>query len=780
MTSCFSSHVQHLRKKAQARLDKITSDDSGDELELYQTELEVQYEELQRAYEELHSLHEEFWSLYELAPCGYITLDPNGIINRINQQGKKLLGTQQVPWTYLGFSRFIAPEHQFFFFQALREGKYTGEKQSLELELLRRDHSRVWVHLALQMRVNEQGELQQWQLTLTDITAKKDEEKAREKAAQLQLINDSIQGGIAYIDRQQRYQFVNKTYQAWSGRSETEMIGKTVEDILGAEAYGKIHHHITTAFKGETVTYERQIPCPTVAGRDVLVTLVPDGNEKQAIEGVYVLITDITECKQREAKIAEQEQFLRSIYEGIEQAIFVWDVTEAGELKWVDLNPIAQALIGVSPVQGQNLEATLNPDLASQFRDHSQDCLTQGKSIRFEGNFTDGDQNEAWFITLTPLRNEAGNIHRLIGTGVNIQDRKELEWALREQAEREQLLHSITRSMRHSLDLEAIATHSLSKIRELFAVDRALLGVSKPGEARFELVRLISDRGDEEISDPTLTACDYTLTQTLSQTDSCLVVPDVDDPSVSPGLQAALRNWNARSLLAMPIGSGEVLQGVICLQVCDQVRHWTDREQELMKEIANQLAIALRQSQLYEQLHAELREHCRLQDQLRYDAIHDQLTGLPNRNVLTDRLEEMLQSTPYPRFAVLFLDLNRFKTVNDTFGHTVGDELLVIVSQRLKNCLREEDLLVRFGGDEFVIILDNISDEHQAIQVANRIHETLTTPVLLQGVEVTIGTSIGIVLDDSNYTDPTPILRDADIAMYEAKNNDFPYVVFDR
>lgn len=128
---------------------------------------------------------------------------------------------------------------------------------------------------------------------------------------------------------------------------------------------------------------------------------------------------------------------------------------------------------------------------------------------------------------------------------------------------------------------------------------------------------------------------------------------------------------------------------------------------------------------------------------------------------------------------MLFLDLNRFKTVNDTFGHTVGDELLVIVSQRLNNCLREEDLLVRFGGDEFVIILDHVSDEHQAIQVANRIHETLTTPVLLQGVEVTIGTSIGIVLDDSNYTDPTPILRDADIAMYEAKNNDFPYVVFD-
>lgn len=781
MDNDLSHHIQRLREKAQARLNEGISDELTSELELHQMELEVQYEELQRAYNEVRSLHEEFWSLYEFAPCGYITLNHNGIITRINQQGKKLLGTEQSPLTCLGFSRFIAPEYQFFFFHALKEGKYTGEKQSLELELLRRDQSRLWVHLDLQMRVNEQGELQQWQLTLTDITPEKEGEKARAKAARLELINDSIRGGIAYIDREQRYQFVNKTYQEWLGKPATEIIGKTITEILGAEAYAKIHHHVTTAFKGETVTYECQIPCSTIVGRDVLVTLVPDWNENKAVEGFYVLTTDITQNKQREAKIAEQEEFLRSIYEGIEQAIFVWDVTETGEFRWVDLNLIAQALIGRSnsQVRGQNLATPLTPELASQFRDYAQNCLTQGKSIRYEGNFLHENKNETWLMTLTPLRNEAGEFYRIIGTGVNIQDRKQLEWVLREQAEREQLLHSITRSMRQSLDLEAIATHSLSKIRELFAVNRALLAVAKPGEAAFEVVRLISDRGDEEISDPTLTACDYTLAETLFQTYSWLVVSDVDDSCVSSELKVVLRQWNARSLLAMPIWSGEVLQGAICLQVRDQVRHWTENEQELMKEITNQLAIALRQSQLYEQLNAELRERRRLQDQLRYDAIHDQLTGLPNRMLLMDRLEEMLASTPYTRFAVLFLDLNRFKAVNDTFGHTVGDKLLIIVSQRLQDCLREKDLLVRFGGDEFVIVLDDISAQNNAIQVANRIHQALTKPVLLQGVEVTIGTSIGIVMDDPNYTDPTPILRDADIAMYEAKNNDLPYVIFE-
>ena len=92
-----------------------------------------------------------------------------------------------------------------------------------------------------------------------------------------------------------------------------------------------------------------------------------------------------------------------------------------------------------------------------------------------------------------------------------------------------------------------------------------------------------------------------------------------------------------------------------------------------------------------------------MQEQLRYEASHDKLTGLANREQMVNRLEEVIQryqSNPERKFAVLFLDLNRFKAVNDTFGHTVGDQLLIVVAQQLKNCLREDDLVARFGGDE--------------------------------------------------------------------------------
>ena len=127
---------------------------------------------------------------------------------------------------------------------------------------------------------------------------------------------------------------------------------------------------------------------------------------------------------------------------------------------------------------------------------------------------------------------------------------------------------------------------------------------------------------------------------------------------------------------------------------------------------------------------------------------------------------------------MLFLDLNGFKQVNDTFGHTVGDELLKIVGERLQNCLREEDLLARFGGDEFVILLEETTEEESAIEVANRLNQALKLPIIINGNHFNITTSIGIVIDQQNYDQQDGILRDADIAMYESKSSGSDHVIF--
>ncbi|MEG4116197.1 EAL domain-containing protein [Microcoleus sp. N9_B4] len=160
------------------------------------------------------------------------------------------------------------------------------------------------------------------------------------------------------------------------------------------------------------------------------------------------------------------------------------------------------------------------------------------------------------------------------------------------------------------------------------------------------------------------------------------------------------------------------------------------------------------------------------EEQLLHDALHDALTELPNRALLTDRLGQAFaraQRHPSYQFAVLFLDLDRFKVINDSQGHSTGDRLLVAVARRLLTCLRPGDTAARLGGDEFVILLEEIHGVDEAIAQAKAILKTIERPLNLEGNKVLITASIGIALSTDKYQWPGDILRDADIAMYRAK-----------
>jgi diguanylate cyclase (GGDEF)-like protein/PAS domain S-box-containing protein len=162
------------------------------------------------------------------------------------------------------------------------------------------------------------------------------------------------------------------------------------------------------------------------------------------------------------------------------------------------------------------------------------------------------------------------------------------------------------------------------------------------------------------------------------------------------------------------------------------------------------------------------------EDQIHYAAFHDALTGLPNRTLLSDRMsmavERAKRSSDY-KFAVLFIDLDRFKVVNDTMGHEMGDKLLVDLSHRLKECVRSVDTVARLGGDEFAVLLDGITDTEAVIEIASRIQDSLSQPFDLDGQEFFTSASIGISFSSMGYERPEDILRDADTAMYRAKAN---------
>lgn len=155
-----------------------------------------------------------------------------------------------------------------------------------------------------------------------------------------------------------------------------------------------------------------------------------------------------------------------------------------------------------------------------------------------------------------------------------------------------------------------------------------------------------------------------------------------------------------------------------------------------------------------------------------YEAMHDTLTGLPNRTFLLKRIDSVLQRSHIDlefKFAVLFLDFDRFKIVNDSLGHKIGDTLLIGIAQRLEKCLRSNDLVARLGGDEFVLLLEGIHQLQDATDVADRIQQQMSTPFKLNGHDLITTASIGIVMGGHTYQSADEILRDADISMYQAK-----------
>lgn len=256
------------------------------------------------------------------------------------------------------------------------------------------------------------------------------------------------------------------------------------------------------------------------------------------------------------------------------------------------------------------------------------------------------------------------------------------------------------------------------------------------------------------------------------------------------------------SWLGVPlIIEGEAV-GVLAVQTYDTDFILGKEEEELLTYVSHHVATALqrksardalerrveqRTQELREvnlSLEAQIEKRREIEKQLEHDAFHDALTGLPNRALFMDRLGQLIakgkRETRY-RYAVLFLDLDRFKIINDSLGHLAGDKLLQEVSKRLVSAVRPQDTVARLGGDEFCLLLDDISGVQHAEQVAKRIDTELTEPFILDGSEVFTSTSIGIAHSKLNYDKADAMLRDADAAMYQAKlMGKRQYVVFDQ
>src|SRR5215210_486174 len=258
-----------------------------------------------------------------------------------------------------------------------------------------------------------------------------------------------------------------------------------------------------------------------------------------------------------------------------------------------------------------------------------------------------------------------------------------------------------------------------------------------------------------------------------------VIVSDADGASATSGEPSGHsdRSPDGVAYAVAPLTSGDgVVIGTLC--AVDPAPHsWTQAEIGSLNDLAELLVTEM-------ELTSDLFVKRATQEHLLHSTLHDSLTGLPNRSLFTERLRHSMRRTarhPDDVFAVLFLDLDRFKEVNDNLGHFAGDELLRAVARRLEACLRPEDTVARLSGDEFAILLESISETSDAGRVAERIEEALSFPINLGGAEITTSASMGIVTSSMSQEQPEQLLRSADMAMYRAKAaGRARYEMFDR
>ncbi|TAK06449.1 MAG: sensor domain-containing diguanylate cyclase, partial [Candidatus Manganitrophaceae bacterium] len=231
------------------------------------------------------------------------------------------------------------------------------------------------------------------------------------------------------------------------------------------------------------------------------------------------------------------------------------------------------------------------------------------------------------------------------------------------------------------------------------------------------------------------------------------------------------RSLGLKSALIVPILARERTLGAISFVLTDSSRRYRPVDLALAEDLARRAGLAIDNSRLYRAAQEEIKERKRAEDHLQFMAEHDALTNLPNRVVFSDRLNQAISRARRYRklIAVLFLDLDGFKNINDSLGHETGDRLLKETADRLVRSVRESDTVSRLGGDEFTLLLPDIVEPQAILGVVQTVLNVLAKPFNLDGYKISITASVGVSFYPLDGEDPDTLLKNADKAMYRAK-----------
>ncbi|RZM82014.1 EAL domain-containing protein [Leptolyngbya iicbica] len=612
-------------------------------------------------------------------------------------------------------------------------------------------------------------------------------EANEERLIQYEHIVSATQDGLALLNCNYVYRVVNQVYLDWNQKSRQDIIGHSVADLLGQETFqAVIKPRLDECLQGNVVQYSDWFTFPEGRRRFVHLTYAPFVDDDGEVHGVVATSRDVTDLQLAQETLRRQAQQERAVNDIIKlmrqsfeiESLFPLVLEDVCRLLAADHGAIAryemasQSWQHIAEYRANEMAPSCLDLWIPDAENPLSAALTQGEVICVDDSKTLVDPLHrqlakqfpgAWLIV--PLRVS----QRIWG---NLTLRKvRPTWAPEAVALSSRIADQLAIAI-HQSELFHSAQAELQKRQ---ATEQALRDQQSFFTSLYEQATLgiAFCQSDGQIVQANAKYCaltGYSERELQLMSLSQLVHPD--DQNLH---QELLSQINRSEKSAFTIDERYVGR--------DQSVLWVNLTASVIRDEQGNfevLAAIIQDISDRKQLEAERQQ---AETQLRHNALHDALTQLPNRNLLMTQLERALERVkrpPHQEFAVLFLDLDRFKLVNDSLGHMVGDQLLTLVAQALGHMVRPGDLVARLGGDEFVILLDMVSDTAEVLTVANRLLDRLRQPFAIAQREVLVTASIGIVMGSLAYRSAMELLRDADIAMYRAKaNGKNSYAMFD-
>ncbi|WP_315786622.1 PAS domain S-box protein [Fischerella sp. JS2] len=515
----------------------------------------------------------------------------------------------------------VHPDDRGFVLQSL-EQQYQGKHAQREYRIITSDGTIRWMFAEVFPIFDQAGNLLRYIGLTEDITERKRAEEAlRLREHEFRALVENAPDVISRVDREYRFRYINPRVESETGIPPTQWIGKTELEMGFPETvvnpwHAALEHVFET---GQEQVYEAEFPC--LEGINYwLCRLVPELAEDGSVATVLSIGRNITNRKRAEEALRESEQFLRSIYEGIAAAIFIVDVLEDGSFRYVGINPAHERISGLlsAEVAGKTPAQVLSPEDAEAVTARYRACVIARKRITNEERLVIKGKESWWITNLSPLQSEDGRIYRLIGSCFNITRRKKLEQSLQLQAEQERLIRTITQHIRQSLDLEQILKTTVVEVQQTLQADRVLIS------------RLNQDGSGQIIEEAVVP--EYPMTYKMRWVDECFpdecyeyyrqgnprILPDVAKDEWAACLIEFMQQIGVKSKVVAPIvqnleDSSTKVWGLLIVHACSHYLHWKASEAEFLQQISDQLAIAIHQADLYQQLQIELAERKQMQ-----------------------------------------------------------------------------------------------------------------------------------------------------------------------